>query len=213
MRMEWKNDAEFIAALKRAEGLIGPIGSARDVDHSAMVKVSMALVDLVAIELRAGERKPGRFLSVPQHLPQEDAELRMVYESTAAQDRRVRADVVEWGKINARVGSDNADMLRVPIIACNLARSAAEDESVDEATRQDAWDRLTEIRAYVRQVFGVEPDVAPRGDGSDNREIDQWCLKAMTIDDPTPNWLWVTAQLAHMSELAQEYKGGSDEDS
>lgn len=186
MTKNWRQDEEYVAALAEAQCLLGSvqIGTGSRPSPELTRKIDRALVQLVAVELRVGERTMGAYLKRPEHLPEDDRELHALAYSMNAKDRALRADALEWVGINRQVVSTNSFALQTPMRAIqkakNLLVSATSPTDQDEAR---AW--IKEISTYIRVTFQIEPDTAPK----DEEDMLRWCWIKMNERNPVPDWM------------------------
>ena len=180
-------DDEYRDALHRATELItnahGPIGAGRRTNAQMVRASEIAMVELIAIEIRDGGRRPGAFLKHPAHLPDDDDEMHTLYSSTMGKDRALRADLVEWRAINRRVAYDAIGALRSLIQAYQLARHLLESSN-DEAEKDRLFQWQVAILNYAARAFRVDCEKAPSAPDA----LEVWCREMTNRDNPVPEW-------------------------
>jgi hypothetical protein len=185
------DDTEYMSALRRAVGLVdtafgSPGASTAHLRRNDQVAhdAEVALVELMAVETRHNERRPGAYLPQPAHLPDDEHEMRALFNSAAAKDKSLRADLIEWAALNKRVARDAVFSLRVPVLAYHKATALMSTTVDEEHEKIAAWRH--EIDVYLRLMFRVDVRKAP----TDPAEIEAWCMEAMMKNNPCPEWLY-----------------------
>jgi hypothetical protein len=154
-----------------------------DLDRRSRAQ-QVAMVELVAVELRYGDRKPGAYLERPEHLPEFEEEMKLLLMEPSKKDLPLRADLIQWAHLNRGVAAENGFHAKNPIIAYQDA-SKLIDSSTNEEEKRHLLRWQKEIAQYLTTHFQINPDDAP----ASRTVLEAWCLKMALRTNPTPDWV------------------------